>query len=291
VTSLSDKLRDAEFLRRAIHSSGRLIVAGPLNNAYEITIDGAHLFVRERVVTNSDYSQQFAAERHVRALLDETVRIPTLVQIVTDASGEERFAVFEFVVGAPPDWSDAGIIEALAGTLAAIHSIPGERLGNIKGPFSDLPVRRYLTGLLQAEASRLAADPRLSDAIALFAETQDAFDGEPIVLCHGDVHSGNFLSGVDGALWTLDWEACRYRVAAADFNQVAFRWMSPEQEKSLLNAYCDRTARDRMRFREQIRALRLLWHIRTFNFYVNVLNQETRRNEMHLAAARALLDR
>lgn len=282
---------DAPCLLNAIRESGRLIVAGPLNNAYEVTIAGLRLFVRERVVVNAEYGQQFAAERHLMGLLGTAVRVPRFIKVILDHSGGERFALFEFVAGTPPDWSDARTIRALADTLAAVHVVAGRRLGNITGPFSDLPVRPYLAGLMNTEAFRLTVDPALGLAVARFADSLDIFDDEPIVLCHGDVHPGNFLTGIDAALWTLDWEACRYRVAAADFNQIAYQWMDPHQEQLLLDAYCDRTGRDGGRFREQVRALRLLWHIRTFNFYVNILHQDIDRYEPHLTAARGLVDR
>ena len=282
---------DEDEIEAAMHDSGRLIVEGPLNAAYDVNIRGRRYFLRKRVVVDPNYGQQFAAERRAAGLVRADLNIPRLVQVVADRLGEERYAVFEFIAGREPDWRDPANLDALAKVLASIHSVGGRMVGDITSDLQDIPLGTFIPELLLAEAERLRNNAVLADQLAGFARSITVFDQETPCLCHGDIHRGNFLTSPDGRFWTLDWEACRFRAAAADFNQLRVDWLDDDQEALLLTAYCAVTGRDEGRLRVQIRVLRILWYMRTYNFRVNILRHQA-KDQLHLLdEARSLLQR
>ena len=129
----------------------------------------------------------------------------------------------------------------------------------------------------QPSAGRLASvDPSL-------------FAGEPVVLCHGDIHRGNVIGDVTGQLWLVDWEAVRFRVAAADFNQLHQDWLTQAQERIVVDEYVRLTGHEPERLRRQIAFLRVLWHLRTLNFHIRVHGQTIDSQRRHVEGIRALL--
>lgn len=112
----------------------------------------------------------------------------------------------------------------------------------------------------------------------------ESFAGEAPCLCHGDVHRRNVLIAPNGRVILLDWEAVRYRVAAADFNQTRVDWLCPATDATTVAAYADRTGRDAGVFATQVAILRLLWHLRTYNFEVRVRRGARNVHAHHLEA-------
>ncbi|MEV7013769.1 aminoglycoside phosphotransferase family protein [Streptosporangium sp. NPDC051022] len=276
---------------RRLCAAGRSITKGPLNDTYAGTLGGRPVFVRHRVLDDPGYGQTFAGERYVSALLSGRVRVPEVLQVVADEQGRDRFAVFEFVDGRAPDWEAPEVLTALADRLLAIHAIPADGLGDVGGALSRTAVPRYLLDLIRRECELLprhAGDPLIGAPDAL-AGAMACFEGERPCLCHGDVHRENWLVDQAGELWTLDWEAARFRVAAADFNQMRAGWLTAGQEEIVLSRYLERSGRDRAVFTRQIAILRLLWHIRTYNFQVLVRGRSPRRHRENLDAANVLL--
>lgn len=276
-------------LELALRNHGRIMVAGPVNVAYELRIDGETFFVRKRIVDDDEYGQQFAAERYAVEIVGSALRMPRLIQVVSDQIGRERYALFEFIAGEEPDWSRSENLTALAGVLATIHSVPGPGLGNITSELQATSVREYLCDLLLREASRLSHRRDVARGAVEQAKALTMFEDERPCLCHGDIHRGNFLTDTNNRLWVLDWEACRYRVAASDFNQLQVGWLNDADEAFVLTEYNRFTGRELPLLTTQIRILRLLWHIRTFNFHVNVLGRSAAACAHELTAADELL--
>lgn len=275
---------------RRLCATGRPITKGPLNDTYAATLGGRAVFVRHRVLDDPCYGQTFAGERHVGPLLSGRVRVPEILQVVADERGVDRFAVFEFVDGHAPDWDDPEVLTALADRLLDVHAIPADGLGDVGGPLSRTAVPEHLLGLLRRECELLPAHAGpLRGAADLLTGAMTCFEKEEPCLCHGDVHRGNWLVDRAGELWTLDWEAARFRVAAADFNQMRAGWLTAEQEEIVLSRYLERSGRDRTVFTRQIAILRLLWHLRTYNFQVLVRGRSPRRHLENLGAACSLL--
>lgn len=206
---------------------GRLITRGPLNDTYEAELRGRRVFVRHRTTDDPEYGQTFAAERHVAPLLDGALRIPRVIQVVPDAGGRERYAVFEFVPGTPPDWTSRPVLRELADALLRVHRIAGSGFGSVGAAPQRRPAAALLADLIRAEAHRLPDGPERDRLGGSTVESAaHCFRGELPTLCHGDVHAGNFRTDRAGRFWVLDWEAARYRVPAADFNQLHDHWLS-----------------------------------------------------------------
>lgn len=274
--------------------SGRLIVSGPLNDAYEVSLLGGKRFVRHRTVDDEDYGQTFAGERFLPADLFLKVRIPTLQQLVLDTGGTVRFAVFEYVEGEPPDWENPSMLDDLASVLLEIHNFEGPGYGDIGGPFQQTRAGDFIVGLIADELERLSRATHLELALIgrrpELARFTAAFEGELPRLCHGDVHAANFLADTMGSIWALDWEAARYRVPAADFNQLHNGWLSKQGQGAVLNRYLEGSGRSRAEFEAQIRILRLLWHLRTYNFSTQILGALPGSQVDHLVSSQLLFE-
>jgi len=270
-------------------SAGMPVTHGPLNDTYRVEAGPSAVFVRHRVVESEDYGQTFAAEEYLPHQLMRQLHIPRLYRVLQDRAGRRAYALFEFIDGTEPDWNLSGVLDTLVENLARIHVIAGNAFGNIRGPFQSAPPSAYLSMLLAAELGRLRS--ACAPAGELRATTRhltrifSVFDSERPCLCHGDVHPGNFLMDDAGRMWLVDWEAARFRVAAADFNQMHMNWLDDEQQRTALTRYCDLTGRRIDLFAAQVGLLRLLWHVRTYNFHVSVLAEPPQAHAHHLRRA------
>ncbi|WP_371599956.1 phosphotransferase family protein [Streptomyces sp. NBC_00564] len=264
---------------------GRLITAGPLNNTYAVTLRGRPVFVRHRVVRDVEYGQTFAAERFVYGLLGPSVNVPRLLFLCED-DGKSAYAGFEFLVEEPTNWRAPGALTFLAEALAAVHGVTAQELGNVGGPDGGTAIVPYLRGLFESELDRAPRDLTREvghDRLRCWiGETAALFDGEPVTLCHGDVRDANIVTDRVGQNWLVDWEAARFRVAAADFNQLHYGWLAASQEESVHERYVELTGRDSGLLAEQIRSLRILWHLRTMNFYLLVHHQSFAEQHRHV---------
>ena len=122
-----------------------------------------------------------------------------------------------------------------------MHSVPGTSIGKLDQPTSDGSATRCFGTAIEAELTRLAtrqlamvASLAVPGALDLLVEV---FSGEPLVLCHGDVHAGNWKTDPPGAPWLVDWKAARYQVRASDFNQCHWQWMTPRPESLLVHRH------------------------------------------------------
>lgn len=274
-------------------AEGRLITAGPLNNTYGVTLRGRPVFIRHRVVHDLEYGQTFAAERFVYGLLGPSVNVPRLLFFCEGGEGS-AYAGFEYLVEEPTDWSAPSSLTGLATVLAAVHEVTGQHLGNADGGVgAGTDVVPFLRDLFENELQRAprellreVGDDRLRGWIG---ETEALFDGEPVTLCHGDVRDANIVTDQAGRNWLVDWEAARFRVPAADFNQMHYDWLTASQEKAVLEHYMELTGRDLNLFVRQIRSLRILWHLRTMNFYLLVHHQSFTQQHRHRRLLNELL--
>ena len=278
-------LNEAPFWRQ-VCSSGHLIVSGPLNDAHRVTVHGEALFVRWRQVFDTEYGQSFAGERQVPTEIAHRAAIPQLRHLVRDETGREAIAVFDWIDGRKPRCGE--LPDDLIDLLAAVHEIPAPGFGNLGGPYATDEAGPFIGALIVTEAERLhqrgpETDARHAAEAAL--EHLVCFAGEPPCLCHGDIHRDNVIIKRDGAIALVDWEAVRYRVAAADFNQLTVDWLSEEQAGKVVAAYAERCGRDRRTLGAQIALMRLLWHLRTYNFKVLVRRERPSRHLRHLRAA------
>jgi aminoglycoside phosphotransferase (APT) family kinase protein len=272
-------------------AESELIARGPLNYTYRVELDGTPYIVRHRRKHVGAYGQTFAGERHLPDRLRRLLRVPALLKVAPDSRGRDAFAIFELIETSPirhgVDPSE------LLEILTTIHDIQGSAMGDLGRPFQRVAAEAFLSRLIRDEVRHLEAAPPASAIRKVEQQVLRAtacFKGEPPCLCHGDVHTGNFLRRRDGRISVIDWEAVRYRVAAADFNQLHDRWLSSAADLATMRAYAERQGRDFDVFARQVAILRFLWHLRTFNFYVRVQREPSAQHERHLEAALAQVE-
>ena len=267
-------------------AEGELIARGSLNDTYRIELNGTAYVVRHRPKHVGAYGQTFAGERHLPDHLYRRLRVPALLMVAPDSCGREAFAIFELIETSP-----AGRVidqSELLEVLMTIHEIHGPAMGDLGGPLQRVAAEAFLSRLIADEVRRLgtaqsAGAVRKVEQRVLRAT--ECFKGEFPCLCHGDVHAGNFLRRRDGHISVIDWEAVRFRVAAADFNQLHDGWLSPVADLATMSAYAEREGRDFEVFARQVAILRFLWHLRTFNFHVRVRGEASAGHASHLEAA------
>lgn len=271
--------------------AGERITNGPLNATFKVLHRQRSYFVRERLVRDEDYGQTFAGERYIPKDLHQHLFIPDLLNVIHEGN-VERFAIFRWIEGALPDWSSYDVLARLAEVLVTVHKHGSTGLGDVGVQLVTTPVPEFISNLLRAEYERLGSyvPPALEACWEEYLQlVSTLFLDERPTLCHGDVHCGNLLWDASGRLWVLDWEAARFRVPAADFNQLQHRWLSEAQQDVVITRYCQETQRDPLLFRAQISALRVLWHVRTFNFQVQVLLARPQDYAYHLDSAASLV--
>lgn len=249
-----------------ILNDARLIISGPLNDAYELRYEGRRYFLRLRTIVDPDYGQQFAAERIVYPLIPKSINVPALLQIGSILQPPKPFAIFDFVEDKGTEWHTGGSLDDLCEILLGLHSIAGGRFGDVGGdvawPASD--AKGFFTAIFASELERLTEHSDVEPFVDLLTMAE-LFSSETPVLCHGDIHRGNFLTG-DRGLVVIDWEASRWRVPSADFNQMHIGWLSLQEQQHVAKKYVAATSRDYSEFVRQIACLRAFWHIRTWNF-------------------------
>lgn len=253
-------------IERALNSQS-LIVSGPLNDAYKVTIDGRPYFVRVRTYYgDSSFAQTFAAERIVYPLLPSMVRRPLLQQVGTLPSTSRQFAVFDWLEGASYSWTRSHAAQ-LTDALAVVHSVRGPGFGPIQRSSNDAAstASEFLRMLFEAEIELLRTYDN-PNTLQSLVDWTEVFDAESPCLCHGDVYGANLLITEDDLLYLIDWEAARWRVAAADFNQVHVGWLSRRAQSFLIDRYAELTGRSPREFRRQVAVLQAFWHLRTANF-------------------------
>ncbi|AIQ63692.1 hypothetical protein PSTEL_11975 [Paenibacillus stellifer] len=284
-----------QALADLIGTSGHIIVRGPLNHAYRVESGRDKWFVRKRIIADGEYSQTFAAERWVYPSVSHLVNVPRLHQVLPSPNGQGACAIFDYIDHIPIDWSRKEVIVKLAEALAHIHSVASDCVGYVgsAGPAADYD--GAMKSLLHTELERFhCPNPGITALLSGYSEYADrhvVFNPEDNCLCHGDVHQGNFLLDHAGKLWVIDWEAARFRAAASDFNQAHYRWLSEDRQDLLLETYCKLTGKDKEAFMRGVVFFRVLWHVRTYNFYTRVKKEPEADHTDQLTAIQDMLGR
>jgi fructosamine-3-kinase len=194
----------------------RRIAGGDLNDAYAAELGaGERVFVK----TAADAAPHaYTREAEGLAWLSEPAALPVPeVMAVADQPGSPRFLALAWVEAGP---RTATTDEQLGRGLAAVHAAGAPTFGGtndlVLGPLTlpndpcgDWPsfyVTRRLEPLVRMAVDRGALPPeapRVLDALA--ARLPDvAGPPEPPARLHGDLWSGNVLTGVDGRPWLID---------------------------------------------------------------------------------------
>ncbi len=284
----------AELLRYTdqVEQSAEVLQDGPINRTFKLSWRGVEYIVRKRLPDLKHTNQFFAAERYVYPLLSDSVRVPELV--LSKVSPTRRVAVFKFIAGRAPNWDDARILQQLLNVLSAVHSVRGRGIGAVCRPRRVLDQVSYFRRHYAREMTLFSKTAPLSKAEYLLlgkrASGFEMFRDRVPTLCHGDIHPGNFIADSNDALWTIDWEAARFRFPESDFNQMHMNWLTDTQQEQILRDYCAATGHAVSQFRAGVTLFRILWHLRTYNFYVEGLNRDPRKYTEHAGRVRTLLE-
>lgn len=281
-------------IRSAI-KAGNLIAKGVLNNTYRIEISQEIYFVRERILnTSTDYGQSFAGERYIPKSLKKIIPIPSLLGVVSDATERERYAIFDYIPSIETKWSSE-TLGTLVNYFLSIHGYSRKWPGKPRDSREKYEINEYIKKIFSNEIIRLSESDRaingIGRRIAKIANLLPRYKDDDICLCHGDVRHANFLTGRDGKLWLIDWEAIRYRVPASDFNQLTHDWLTEEEDIELIIKYCKLRNIVFSVFLLEVLAYRVLWHLRTYNFEVNIRGGKKSDFDYHLGRAKEILNK
>ncbi len=182
----------------------RRVAGGDINDAWAMdTADGRRLFVKTR---DDAAPGEYAAEAAGLSWLGEAIAVPEVV-----ATGERFLALA---------WIDAGSLdrtgeERLGRELAAMHALgaprfgfaPGGgplRLGAVTAPNDERPT--WARFYAECRLAPVAAQAGLSATVQPLCERIEELCGppEPPARTHGDLWSGNVLTGGDGIARLID---------------------------------------------------------------------------------------
>lgn len=198
------------------------ISGGDINNAYRLTLtDGTHVFMKTNSKENKPF---FLAESAGLAAIAQTNAIGT-PRLLCTGTDEQKFGyaflLMEFI---EQNGQTRNYWETFAHQLAAMHQAKTEDLvaGGTYGFLQD----NYIGARIQLNTAHESwieffrdcrLKPQLADAAPYFDRTDqkraswllenlDKFLVEPEhpSLLHGDLWSGNFITGNDGRAWLID---------------------------------------------------------------------------------------
>ena len=190
------------------------VSGGDINDAYRLTLeDGTRVFMKANRLVGLDF---FRAEADGLAAIRATdaIRVPSVIA----AGKDNRFGAFLLMEWVEPAPKCRDFWETFGHSLAAMHRAPADRFGwekdnfigaspQVNAPrdswvdfFRDCrlaPQFRRAEHWLDAAARKRAA--RLLDHLEDFLIEPD----RPSLL-HGDLWSGNYITGSDGQAWLID---------------------------------------------------------------------------------------
>lgn len=215
-----------------------------------------------RIAYAHDGDPTAAARLHVQAEgfrhLQPAGRTPRLHEVIEPRPGLPGGAlIVDYIDGRAPRLPDE--LDAMAGTLAAIHSLPlpadGSPIPRQENPFLEtldgieVNVARFLDKAVPDPGSRaeIAAELDLMRAIARNAGKH----AQPLTMALADTHPGNFIVDRTGVAWFVDLEKVHVGSAAIDLAHATLatstlwasaegRPLSADEVQGFYAAYLDR---------------------------------------------------
>lgn len=187
---------------------------GSINHALKIRTTAGHFFLKYN--DNGRYPGMFEAEAKGLKLLSAAASMKVPEVIATGISGNTAWLLLEYLETGPEKpyfWEDFGQ------SLAALHAHSAEKFGldhdNYIGSLAQSNKSHdswvsFFTGERLIVQTRLARDAGLLDRSQLqafdrlYIRLDDILPEEPPALLHGDLWSGNYLSGAHGKACLID---------------------------------------------------------------------------------------
>jgi len=208
LTSQIEQALSDHFSKPVKITAASSVSGGSINDAYKISAAGSDYFVKLNSV--GKFPGMFEAECKGLELLanNSEIRIPAV--IMNGLAAEQAFLVLEYLV--PGVNSDCSF-ETFGRLLAAMHRHRNEHFGlghdNYIGSLKQTNSfhaswpeffiqERLLKQLQPAYDQRKISRSLLGSFERLFVKMDNLFPPEKPALLHGDLWSGNFMTGADG---------------------------------------------------------------------------------------------
>lgn len=94
-----------------------------------------------------------------------------------------------------------------------------------------------LEKLKQWQASSGLSDDLITQAIAFLETEMKSIDTSEMVVCHCDVNHNNWIQGVDGSLYLIDWDGAMVADPALDLGLLLYWYIDETEWETWLNAY------------------------------------------------------
>lgn len=214
-SSLNEAVKDLFGSSRKITGQG-YVTGGDINDAYEIVLDdGLHLFMKRNVRSAlANFQAEAAGLDAIRAT--GAIRVPEILGIGTD--GADSFLLLEFI---EKKQRVKHFWEIFAEELAAMHCAPAAAQVGFGFPEDNwIGARKQINTPhdswvdffrdCRLEVQFRAADqyfsPQDRKRIDFLLSHLDRYLTEPVrpSLLHGDLWSGNMITGPDGKGWLID---------------------------------------------------------------------------------------
>lgn len=177
---------------------------------------------------------------------------PQLLASSGPGRGKQSWTIFEDIGPLHHEYSLQHALQVVK-VMAYWHSLPSTQGNGIPTTGPKPPIEQMASELLTLTDSvttimkQMGVSHRFLEDVRLVAEGR-AFT-EKKVLCHGDLHLGNYAVAVSGKLYILDWEHAHLNLPLwdlyhlIDMSHPLFpKRMTSEQRESILNCYIDQTA-------------------------------------------------
>ena len=190
------------------------VSGGDINDAYKLTLtDGRQVFMKaNRSVCLSFFQAEAEGLEAIRAT--DTIGVPQVIAVGKDQQ-YGAFLLLEWVEAAP---KAHGFWETFGRSLARMHQAPASRFGWEKdnyigaSPQINTPHDKWVAFFRdcrlspQIKRAQRYFDPSMRKRITRLLDHLEDFLVEPAhpSLLHGDLWSGNFITGNDGQAWLID---------------------------------------------------------------------------------------
>ena len=190
------------------------LLGGSINEAYQLQTSCGHFFIK--INNTKRYPGMFKQEAKGLELLKNAKAIKIPKVILTGESDDTSFIILEFIAGAV---LQPGFWQTFGQQLAQLHQHTNDSFGldydNYIGSLHQNNQQHatwpefFINERLQAQI-KMARDHHQMDSSViskfenLFSRLNELFPNEPPALLHGDLWSGNFMTGNNGEPVIMD---------------------------------------------------------------------------------------
>jgi fructosamine-3-kinase len=208
-SKLSEKLGASIII-----SDTKPLSGGDINAAFKINTNKGSFFLKHN--SASRYPHMFRSEARGLALLEAANEVDVPGVVDAGEAGEDAYLILEFINSVP---QDSGFWESFGRALAKMHRHTNEYFGldhdNYIGSLHqynhrhdrwvDFFIHERLERQLALARKNGLADIKMTEQFErLYNKLPDIFPEEPASLVHGDLWSGNYMTGSRGQAVIID---------------------------------------------------------------------------------------